>query len=465
GLPTNVGMLQPTEWDEVDPFGATTGNNSGIYPDLAMSQGWLDFPGSSSYVTITGLDVSKLYDITVFASCTDAPTGNASGRYTINGQTGILNAHYNTSGTLTFFNMAPDAFGNVNIGLTTYDSSNTSFAILGNLAIKGHTATSAKRNTPPVASAGADQTITLPVNATVLNGSASQDSDGTIKSYHWAQISGPSASILSTPDSVITNIGNLMEGSYSFELTVTDDSLATGRDTVIVTVKTNLPPIAAAGSDITIRLPTSSAELNGSGSSDPDGTIASYRWNEVSGPNTYTINDSTIPNPIISGLIKGTYVITLKVTDNLGATSADTVIVTVYPAPNVAPVANAGPDQTIVLPTSSATLNGTGSMDSDGTIISYHWRQVSGPSTGTLSTPDSVITNVGSLVEGSYSFELTVTDDSLAVGKDTVVVNVSAAARQSQIKVNVYGGSYPAGSDWNNWNVTSSLTSTAFKYS
>jgi len=152
GQPTNVGLFQPTEWDEVDPFGASTGNNSGIYPDLAMSQGWLDFPGSVSYVTITGLDVSKLYDLTVFASCTDDPSNNASGMYTINGQTGILNAHYNTSGTLTFFNVAPDAFGNASIWLKTYDSAGASFAILGNIAVKGHTPAVGSASTAPSSS-------------------------------------------------------------------------------------------------------------------------------------------------------------------------------------------------------------------------------------------------------------------------------------------------------------------------
>ncbi|MBN8854687.1 MAG: T9SS type A sorting domain-containing protein, partial [Sphingobacteriales bacterium] len=168
GLPTNVGMLQPTEWDEVDPFGATTGNNSGIYPDLAMSQGWLDFPGSSSYVTITGLDVSKLYDLTVFASCTDDPSNNASGRYTINGQTGILNAHYNTSGTLTFFNVAPDAFGNVNIGLKTYDSAGASFAILGNIAVKGHTPAIGSASTAPASTVTSPNVATATANSLTL---------------------------------------------------------------------------------------------------------------------------------------------------------------------------------------------------------------------------------------------------------------------------------------------------------
>ena len=167
-LPTNVGMLQPTEWDEVDPFGASTGNDSGIYPDLAMSQGWLDFPGTVSYVTITGLDASKLYDFTLFGSCTDAPNNNASGLYTINGQTGILNAYYNTSGTLTFFNVAPDAFGNVNIWLKSYDSAGASFAVLGNIAVKGHTPAAGTVSNAP-ASTIVSNVATATANSLTLN--------------------------------------------------------------------------------------------------------------------------------------------------------------------------------------------------------------------------------------------------------------------------------------------------------
>ena len=42
-------------------------------------------------------------------------------------------------------------------------------------------------NTPPVANAGANQTITLPVNIVSLAGSGS-DADGTIASYQWVKI-------------------------------------------------------------------------------------------------------------------------------------------------------------------------------------------------------------------------------------------------------------------------------------
>ncbi|HVU56278.1 MAG TPA: PKD domain-containing protein, partial [Puia sp.] len=317
-------------------------------------------------------------------------------------------------------------------------------------------------NTPPIANAGQDQTIVLPVSSVILSGSASKDNDGIITAYHWTQLSGPSASVMDTPDSATTNAGSLVDGTYSFELTVTDDSLATSKDTVVITVRTNEPPIAMAGNDVTLTLPVTSLQLNGSGSSDPDGSITTYRWSEVSGPTTFTINDTTAIKPTISNLTKGVYTVLLRVTDNLGATAEDTVVITVYPAPNKPPVASAGPDQTIILPASSALLDGSASKDNDGIIISYHWRQFSGPSNSTLDTPDSASTNATGFVAGTYKFELAVTDDSLAVGKDTVVVTVSTATRL--VQVNLYGGSFPAGTGWNNWNVSSKLTSGALLY-
>jgi len=316
---------------------------------------------------------------------------------------------------------------------------------------------------PPVANAGPDQTIILPTNSTVLNGSASTDPDGYIIAYAWRQLTGPSTSVLSQPDSVSTTVSGLVAGTYSFELAVTDDSLATSRDTVLVTAKVHLPPIAVAGGNVKLVLPVNTVQLNGSGSSDPDGTIVSYLWAEVSGPASLTISDSALVNPVVSNLIAGVYVISLTVTDNFGATGVSTDTITVTAAPHIPPVANAGPDQTIILPANSAVLNGSASTDPDGYIIAYAWRQLTGPSTSVLSQPDSVSTTVSDLVAGAYSFELAVTDDSLATSRDTVSVTVSTGTRL--IQVNVYGGSNPAGTGWNNWNVSSSLSSGLLFYS
>jgi len=83
-------------------------------------------------------------------------------------------------------------------------------------------------------------------------------------------------------------------------------------------------------------------------------------------------------------LVQGVYQFELTVTDNSGATGKDTVQITVNPAPNIPPVAIAGNDITITLPTNSIVVNGTGT-DADGTIINYEWTKISGPSTGIIS--------------------------------------------------------------------------------
>jgi hypothetical protein len=93
---------------------------------------------------------------------------------------------------------------------------------------------------------------------------------------------------------------------------------------------TNLAPTANAGVDATIVLPINSVTLTGSGS-DSDGTISAYAWTQVSGPNTATFTAASSATTNATGLIAGTYVFKLTVTDNNGATGIDTVQVIVAP--------------------------------------------------------------------------------------------------------------------------------------
>lgn len=89
----------------------------------------------------------------------------------------------------------------------------------------------------------------------------------------------------------------------------------------------NLPPNASAGTDVTVALPTTSTTLSASASNDPDGTISSYAWTKISGPVGGTITSPSSVSTNITGLIVGTYVFQLTVTDNNGATDSDTVTV------------------------------------------------------------------------------------------------------------------------------------------
>ena len=57
------------------------------------------------------------------------------------------------------------------------------------------------------------------------------------------------------------------------------------------------------------------------------------------------------------------------------------------PSGNGQPVAAAGNNQTITIPTNSVILAGSGSyVQGGGTITNYAWSQVSGPSTASIQT-------------------------------------------------------------------------------
>jgi lysophospholipase L1-like esterase len=96
------------------------------------------------------------------------------------------------------------------------------------------------------------------------------------------------------------------------------------------------------------------------------------------------------------------------------------------PPANQPPVANAGADISITLPSNSITLNGSGT-DADGNIASYQWNKISGPTPYSISTPGAASTTVNNLEQGIYQFELTVTDNGGLTAKDIISVTVNAA--------------------------------------
>ncbi|UOQ68635.1 malectin [Hymenobacter volaticus] len=160
-------------------------------------------------------------------------------------------------------------------------------------------------------------------------------------------VSAEGTKVLSAYD-ILKKVGQNTATTETFTVNVTDGQLtlafapgASGADEpkvsaieVLTSGSTgNQPPVANAGPDKTITLPTNSTSLTGSGT-DTDGSVASYTWAQVSGPNNATFSSKTVATPTISGLVAGPYVFSLVVTDNAGATSAaDQVAVTVNSAP------------------------------------------------------------------------------------------------------------------------------------
>jgi hypothetical protein len=193
-------------------------------------------------------------------------------------------------------------------------------------------------NQGPVAKAGADMVIQLPVNNTTLNGSASSDPDGKIVTYLWTKLSGPAQFTIASPASSTTALTSLVAGTYVFRLKVTDDKGATHEDDVTVTVNElvttpNQSPVANAGSDVVVSLPVNATILNGAASRDPDGSIALYTWTKISGPSQYGLSNPNAISPVLSNLVEGVYVFRLEVKDDKGATATDEVTVMVKAAP------------------------------------------------------------------------------------------------------------------------------------
>jgi hypothetical protein len=194
--------------------------------------------------------------------------------------------------------------------------------------------------------------------------------------------------------------------------------------TCAVDTSPNNAPSANAGPDIAAGAgrPVS---VDGSGSFDSDGFIASSTWTQVSGPvvamtrTGISISFTAPPSPV-----QDTLVFRLAVTDNRGVTSSDDVIVT---STNVQPVSNAGADQSLK-PRANATLAGS-ATDADGTIATYAWTQVSGPTVTLTGAATTTLSFVAPSVPISSNlvFRLTARDNFGGLGFDDVVVQVNNA--------------------------------------
>jgi hypothetical protein len=189
-------------------------------------------------------------------------------------------------------------------------------------------------NVPPVAKAGVDQTVGEWATVT-LDGSSSTDVDDGVASYSWVQMSGPSVEIDDANQPVISFVSpDVLSGGAAlvFELTVTDYNGLKATDSCIVNVSwINTAPISDAGADQQV-FQGDTVVLNGSGSSDGDDGIVSYRWKQVQGTSV-TLSD---PNAAVLEFTAPTpsqtteaLTFSLVVTDTGGLQSEDTCIVNV----------------------------------------------------------------------------------------------------------------------------------------
>jgi outer membrane autotransporter protein len=284
------------------------------------------------------------------------------------------------------------------------------------------------QNSPPVADAGPDQTVNQGATVT-LDGSGSSDADAdTVLTYTWFDLNEDrTLGQSTTPQLQVV----LAPGVHDIELSVTDDSgdgeTGFALDNVQITVNNAVLPSASAGLDQTVNdtdgLSGEVVTLNGSASTDPDGTIAEYQWGLQIDPET--IQPLGTGATITVRLADGINDVRLQVTDNAGNDSTDDVVITIN-APAV-PTANAGPDRNVADSDGQAgervTLDASASTDPDDAIASYEWLRV-------VDVEQSESLGFGqqltvTLPDGDNTIILVVTDNSENTSTDTVVITVA----------------------------------------
>lgn len=271
-------------------------------------------------------------------------------------------------------------------------------------------------NHPPTAQAGPDQSVGS--RAGVQLAGSGTDADDDALTYSWTQTAGPAVSLSSTTSAHPTFTAPVGPATLTFDLTVSDGT-ATSTDSVAVTVAANRAPVANAGPDQSV-FNRSVVTLTGAGSSDPDGDAMTYSWVQTGGTAVSLSSASTVRPTFTAPLAAGQLTFRLTTSDGV-ASSFDTVVVTVVP--NRAPVANAGPDQSVSV-RRGVTLNGSSSTDPDNNPLTYSWTQTGGTAV-TLLSPTSVnptfTTPIGA---ATLTFRLTVSDGS-RTATDSVVVRVT----------------------------------------
>ncbi|MEA1904357.1 MAG: PKD domain-containing protein [Candidatus Hadarchaeota archaeon] len=198
---------------------------------------------------------------------------------------------------------------------------------------------------------------------------------------------------------------------------------------------TNKPPTADADGPYSVQ-ENGTVELNGTGSTDPDGDPLTYYWTIVDDPiggASLTADDTATPVFHAPEHIDNAVDVTVKlsVNDGHGHTDSDTATVKIQPAGvNLPPTADAGGPYS-VQENGTIELDGTGSSDPDGTIVTYSWTITDDPTgeafliNSDTATPIFHAPSVKSDMDVTVG--LTVEDDDDATDTDTATVTVRVA--------------------------------------
>lgn len=309
------------------------------------------------------------------------------------------------------------------------------FGATDTAALRVSTSTSQNLNMLPIASFSGPARG-MPGETLSFDGSASADPDGSVVEHRWefgdgATAMGPTVSHAWTT-----------EETFTVKLVVVDDDGALGQATktvVIGAVTGNQAPIAEAGPDQNGAI-GAPVVLDGSASTDPDGTIVSYAW-DLGEPGA----TANTPRAMHTYSAPGTYTVTLTVTDDAGETAQDTATVTIAPPTSydgnwllnptqaVQTCQNSRRTYQIPFPTVRLAMMGTDTAAVTADVTGES-RTMMGTVDRNTSPPEISLSWMGSETDAAcgtatvrHSFSGTFTTDTTISGRVTVIYNWSDA--------------------------------------
>ncbi len=335
-------------------------------------------------------------------------------------------------GTITKYEWDLDGNGTFETDTGTTATTSTTYATAGTRTVKlritddlGATATKnvdvvVTSTQPPVASFTVTPSTAATGTSIAFDAGASNDPDGLpITKYEW-DLDGNGTYETDTGTTATTAKTYAKSGVRTVHLRVTDGSSDSATTMRTVTITNRGPSASFTATPATAPTGTSVA-FNAGGSVDPDGTIAKYEW-DLDGNGSFETDTGTTATTAKIYTTPAARTITLRVTDDEGATATTTVAVT---SNNQAPTAaftatpsTAGLGQTVA-------FNAGTSADPDGTIAKYEW-DLDGNGSFETDTATTATTSTSYAGPGAKHVQLRVTDDHGAmttIAHDVTVLN------------------------------------------
>ena len=283
-------------------------------------------------------------------------------------------------------------------------------------------------------------------SAVVLDAAGATDADGDVVATTWRLLERPASSTAAL--AVAGKTGHFVldvAGQYKVAARGTDP-LGAYSETIFVFQANNRAPQTIVLASVTPEAGTAGAStiaaatgyvvsLNGSSSTDPDGSALTYAWSMVGKPagSAVVLGNVTASTLLVTPDVLGDYTVKMSVTDAGGATSAHVTTISVKNRrPLAAITSNASPvalptGPTVRLPVQTlTTLRGTASVDADGDALTYAWSISSKPaaSVTVLSSSSGATVQITPDVSGSYVVMLRVTDSGGAFSEQSMIMEV-----------------------------------------